>query len=139
MWGSVDLSATAGAKEGGGSRIGFDYMRWGDRSNAKHTVFNNSSEVIFYRCAGGASAAGISIPCIQIENKGQIILTADNLPPTGAPGGPWLQDITVDSDEDELAPHRKRKRIPSTILDSDSDNGKPCHKRTGSNFGIFKV
>ncbi|KAJ7730404.1 hypothetical protein B0H16DRAFT_1733749 [Mycena metata] len=115
-------------------------MRWGDRFNAKHTIFDNSSEVVFYRRAGGASAAGISIPPIQIENKGQTILTADDLPPSG----PWLhalkltlslrRDIIVDSDEDELAPHRKRKRIPGTILDSDSDDGKPRHKRKGSKY-----
>ncbi|KAJ7719641.1 hypothetical protein B0H16DRAFT_1474783 [Mycena metata] len=43
MWDSVDPGATAGAKEGGGSTTGFDYMRWGDRFNTKHTIFDKRS------------------------------------------------------------------------------------------------
>ncbi|KAJ7745085.1 hypothetical protein B0H16DRAFT_1856621 [Mycena metata] len=44
------------------------------------------------------------------------------------------RDIIVDSDEDELAPRRKRKRIPGRILDSKSDDGKPRRKRKGSKY-----
>ncbi|KAJ7773788.1 hypothetical protein B0H16DRAFT_1450607 [Mycena metata] len=110
----------------GGCNLKAEYKR---RCLALCSIYSGR---LIYLCV---SAAGISTPPIQIENKDQIILTADNLPPSG----PWLQalkltlslrrDIIVDSDSDEF--RRKRKRIPGTILDSKSDDGKPRRKRKG--------
>ncbi|KAJ7182087.1 hypothetical protein C8R46DRAFT_1027892 [Mycena filopes] len=89
-------------------------VTWQERFKSRHTIFESSDAMVFYRRVGPARDAA---PPIRVDNEDQLVLVATDLPSTSA----WLK-----------AWNRNRERLEGGrhLLNSDDEDAKPRRKRT---------